>query len=84
MRQLLEKGAAVEAKDGVGRTPLLWAAKNGHEGAVRQLLGKGVAVEAKDGDGRTPLLWAAEKGHEGVVRLLKCRLRPPGCCGMLR
>ncbi len=47
MRQLLEKGAAVETKGGF-RTLLLLAAENRHEAVVRQLLEKGAVVEAMD------------------------------------
>ncbi|KAL4894320.1 hypothetical protein BDV59DRAFT_16942 [Aspergillus ambiguus] len=70
---LLETGKVdVESKSRFHRTPLSWAAANGHEGVVRLLLDTGkVDVESKDSRyGRTPLSWAAEFGHEGVMRLL--------------
>ncbi|KAI9658357.1 MAG: hypothetical protein M1821_002490 [Bathelium mastoideum] len=52
-------------------TPLSWAAKHGHDAAVRLLLNTGkVDVNSKDPHGRTPLSWAACEGHEAVVRLL--------------
>ena len=60
----------VDAKDNNGRTPLWWAAWNGHEGTVALLLEKGAELETKDNNGRTSLLWAARKGHEGIVTLL--------------
>ncbi|KAJ4364082.1 hypothetical protein N0V83_009537 [Neocucurbitaria cava] len=54
-----------------GRTPLSWAAKNGHESAVDILLATGKAeVNSMDVFGRTPLLWAAANGHEAIVALL--------------
>ncbi|KAH2670040.1 hypothetical protein KXV51_007008, partial [Aspergillus fumigatus] len=62
----------VESKDSeYGRTPLSWAAVNGHEGIVKLLLDTGrVDVDSKDSGGQTPLSWAAENGHEGIVKLL--------------
>jgi ankyrin repeat protein len=63
----------VECKDTeYGRTPLSWAAGQGHEEVVKLLLQTGkVDVDSKDTEyGRTPLSWAAEEGHEEVVKLL--------------
>ncbi|KAK1770501.1 ankyrin repeat-containing domain protein [Phialemonium atrogriseum] len=68
---LVEKGAEIDAKDGYGKTPLHWAAKNGHKAIARLLVEKGAEIDAKDGyDGRTPLHWAAKNGHEAIARLL--------------
>jgi ankyrin repeat protein len=66
----------VNSKDRYGRTPLSWAAGNGHEAVIRLLLARAdveadVEVDSKDRDGRTPLSRAAENGHEAVVRLLQ-------------
>jgi ankyrin repeat protein len=70
--RLLEKGADVECKSNNGRTPLWWAAENGHEAAVKLLLEKGADVESKDDDGQTLLSRAAIHGHshEAVLKLL--------------
>jgi len=55
----------------VGVTPLIWAARYGHEEVVRLLLRKKhIQPDQQDlNSGRTALSWAAETGHEGVVKL---------------
>jgi hypothetical protein len=69
---LLEYNEYTNSKDTkYSRTPLPWAAENGHEAVVKLLLEKeGVGVDSKAKNGRTPLSWAAENGHEAVVKLL--------------
>lgn len=67
---LLDKGADVDPKDMTGRTPLLLAAKKGHEAVINVLLEKGADINSTDTAGRTPLSIAAENGHDGVVLLL--------------
>jgi len=59
--------------DNHGRTPLMWAAWNGRDGAVKLLLRReDITPDKPDDNGRTPLMWAAGNGHDGVLkRLLK-------------
>jgi len=54
-----------------GRTPLSYAAEDGHEAVVLLLVEQeDVKADSKGVNGRTPLSYAAEVGHEAVVRLL--------------
>ena len=65
------EGCDINQKDCVGNTPLIWAAHNGHEGAVKVLLGRDDVDPNKPNDGgQTPLLQAALSAHEGVVKIL--------------
>ena len=69
-RELLAKGAEVDAADEEGLTPLYAASKLGHLAFVRVLLAKGAKVDAADKEGATPLFIASQKGHLGVAREL--------------
>ncbi|KAH6983913.1 hypothetical protein EDB80DRAFT_625396 [Ilyonectria destructans] len=53
-----------------GRTPLSWAAQEGHEAVIKLLLENGADLESKDNSGWTPLSLAAQEEHEAVVKLL--------------
>ena len=69
---LLEMGCYdVNEEDCSKRTPLTWAARNGHEEVVKILLGQEeVNPDKSDDGGLAPLSEAALFGHEGVVKIL--------------
>lgn len=68
MKMLLENGAEVGASTKVGeQTPLLVAARIGHEGVVKVLLENGAEVETRLKDGRwTSLHVAAGNGQPAM------------------
>ncbi|KAF4992136.1 hypothetical protein FDECE_13807 [Fusarium decemcellulare] len=53
-----------------GRTPLTWAAANGHIGIAKYLILRGASVDETDADGRTPLISASQGGQEAAARFL--------------
>src|SRR6185369_6496891 len=64
-------GADVNATNERGNTPLLEAARYGHEDICRVLIAAGADVKAKDKDGKTALMLAVQGDHDQVVRVLK-------------
>jgi ankyrin repeat protein len=67
---LLDKGAAVNAKNNFGNTALLNAAGNGQAEVVKLLLDRGASVDLGNNEGVTPLLMAAQYGDVAVVTAL--------------
>ena len=86
VRELCARGAALDAADRNGRTPVFAASAGGYLGVVDLLAAHKADLNKSDRDGNTPLLAAAERGHVKVVRLLLkrgtalgARLGPPWC-----
>ena len=72
VRSLLSSpGVDVNAKDESGSTPLLEAARFGHDNICRMLIAAGAKLNAKDRDGKTALQLAIQGNHDEVVRVLK-------------
>jgi ankyrin repeat protein len=70
IKDLLAKGADVNAKDDDGGTPLLIAVTLGNKEIAALLIANGADVNAKDPRGTTPLHGAALRGHKEIVKLL--------------
>lgn len=69
--ELVGQGHKPSVKDKCNRTPLTYAAEQGHDNVVNLLLGIDTAdINSKDEDGSTPLSRAAANGHEACVKLL--------------
>ena len=68
--QVLASSDNLEVRDSWDRTPLFYAALNGHTDAMRLLLDKTADVNVADKGKDTPLHLASIRGHVEVVRLL--------------
>lgn len=66
---LLNNNAVVNVADRTGRTPFMYALRNGYIQVVELLLNE-VALEACDNEGNTALYYAIESGHVDLVRKL--------------
>jgi len=71
----------INSQDTSGRTPLFWAAAEGHDGVVRHLLSvTDVDPNRGDDSGYAPISYAAEFGHDGTVKqLLSVKGIDPNC-----
>lgn len=70
VRQLLQKGAIVNARNYYGSSALMGAAAGGFGDVAKLLLLKGANPNSKSNTGSTPLMFAAKNGHLAVVKLL--------------
>lgn len=70
VRELLARGADVQAEDLDNWTALLNAAKSGHTDVVRLLIDHGADIDHRDMGGWTSLMWSAYYGHTEIARIL--------------
>jgi hypothetical protein len=68
---LLNQGAALDARDDHGRTPLMLAVMQGRLDVVRLLLNRGADPSIADGAGRTPLQQAKQQNLREISALLE-------------
>jgi ankyrin repeat protein len=80
-RALLDRGAAIDAKDREGKTALAKAAEADKLPLIRLLLERGANVNARAVDGSTALFYAAEQDRGAVVALLLERGADPNLPG---
>ncbi|KAK2803455.1 hypothetical protein FQN51_003562 [Onygenales sp. PD_10] len=72
LEHLWEHGVDIINQKGgrFNKTPLIYAAKHGHEEVVRLLLNRNAGVEEKDSRSHTALTHAARAGHLSVAKIL--------------
>ncbi|KAI0387296.1 hypothetical protein F5Y04DRAFT_274154 [Hypomontagnella monticulosa] len=80
LRQI-SKGAGcygLETRDSYGRTPLMYAAAEGHKATVQMLLKNSADVQVNDILRQTSLIHAVVKGNLDIIRLLLTHGADPG------
>ena len=70
VKELMDMGADVNAKDYTGHSALIFVSKYGVKEVVELLIQNGVDVNLKDRYNNTALMWAANYGFKEVVELL--------------
>jgi hypothetical protein len=71
VKQLLAKGADVNAKSQYGATPLFFACDRGNAEIVKLLLAAGADIDVRDTFYKsTPISWAVQRDQAEVVKLL--------------
>jgi ankyrin repeat protein len=70
VQALLDAGADINEKDGIGWTALMFAARNGYPTTVQVLIDSGARINVKDEDGNTPLMAASGYGDIATVKTL--------------
>jgi uncharacterized protein len=71
VRELLDKGADVNARNINDMTVLISAARGGNLEIVKLLLEKGSDINARASNGFTAMKQASKEGHTQIVELLK-------------
>ena len=67
---LLKNGAAINARDAMGRTPLMIAIQANSQNTVTYLLEKGARIDATNPKGETPLIYAIRRKNPAMLKLL--------------
>ena len=71
LEQLIKEGAALNAPDAAGRTPLMLAAINGHGAVVQRLLAAGANPALVDREGLNALQHARRLGREAIAQMIE-------------
>ncbi len=66
----LSRGAELNSKDELGRTPLIWASFHGEIKIMDILWKEGAKLDEQDSMGRTALMWSALSGRLKAIEFL--------------
>ncbi|MBI1215109.1 MAG: hypothetical protein GC185_04730 [Alphaproteobacteria bacterium] len=67
---LLEQGAPLDARDGEGMTPLMWASYHCRHRLVTELVARGAKLHDRDNAGKTALDHARAKKQKPAIKIL--------------
>ncbi len=70
VKNLLKKGVDINERDSFGRTPLIYAALNGHDRIINLLLESQADIRAKDHFDQTAFIAAVNRGHVNTAEIL--------------
>ena len=70
VKNLLKKGVNINERDRFGRTPLIYAALNGHDRIIKMLLEFHADIHAKDHFDQTAFIAAVNGGHVNSAEIL--------------
>ncbi|MGV3524873.1 MAG: ankyrin repeat domain-containing protein [Candidatus Sericytochromatia bacterium] len=70
VQQLLAQGAQPDPVNDAGKSPLMYAAKDGHLEIVKLLAAKGASLHRRDAEGKTVLSHALSRNNPSVVSFL--------------
>ena len=71
VKVLIDAGALLNVKDGVGNTPLMYAAMYGYTGIVEVLIENGADINYRARNGYTALMWAEEMQNYPIADILR-------------
>ncbi len=77
IKELLDKGEAIDQVNADRRTPLFCAVVERQTGVAKLLIDRGADVNKRNAAGDSPLLWAADKGNAELVQALLAKGADP-------
>ncbi len=67
IREILDKGADVNAADSLGRTALMWAARRSHANVIETLVNSGARIDIRTNDGSTVFDYIVDEDIEKLL-----------------